>query len=230
MTEQAGAGSCFAGPFPDEQVRPRSLSEFIGHEDLRANLHVYLQAARERGQALDHTLFHGNPGLGSGWLCRHAQPGDAIALRIRRNPNFHPPAADVPMILIGNGTGLAGLRAHLKARALAGATRNWLLFGERHRAHDAFLADELAAWQAQGLLPHLDLTFSRDGDAHRYVQHALASHANRLRQWVEEGAAVYVCGSLAGMAPDVDATLRRILGEDKVEALRIAGRYRRDVY
>ena len=172
----------------------------------------------------------GTAGLGSGWLCRHAQPGDAIALRIRRNPNFHPPAADVPMILIGNGTGLAGLRAHLKARALAGAARNWLLFGERQRAHDAFLADELAAWQAQGLLPHLDLTFSRDGDAHRYVQHALASHANRLRQWVEEGAAVYVCGSLAGMAPDVDATLRRILGEDKIEALRTAGRYRRDVY
>ena len=70
MTEQAGAGSCFAGPFPDEQVRPRSLSEFIGHEDLRANLHVYLQAARERGQALDHTLFHGNPGLGKTTLAQ----------------------------------------------------------------------------------------------------------------------------------------------------------------
>lgn len=172
----------------------------------------------------------GTVGLGSGWLCRHAQPGDAIALRIRRNPNFHPPATDVPMILIGNGTGLAGLRAHLKARALAGATRNWLLFGERQRAHDVFFADELAAWQAQGVLPHLDLTFSRDGDAQRYVQHALQAHADRLRQWVAEGAAIYVCGSLAGMAPDVDATLRRILGEDKAEDLRIAGRYRRDVY
>ena len=70
MTEHAGAGSCFAGPFPDEQVRPRSLSEFIGHEDLRANLHVYLQAARDRGQALDHTLFHGNPGLGKTTLAQ----------------------------------------------------------------------------------------------------------------------------------------------------------------
>ena len=70
MTEQAGAGSCFAGPFPDEQVRPRSLSEFIGHEDLRANLQVYLQAARDRGQALDHTLFHGNPGLGKTTLAQ----------------------------------------------------------------------------------------------------------------------------------------------------------------
>ena len=68
--EQAGGESCFAGASPDEQVRPRSLSEFIGHEDLRANLHVYLQAARERGQALDHTLFHGNPGLGKTTLAQ----------------------------------------------------------------------------------------------------------------------------------------------------------------
>ena len=69
MTEQTG-GSCPSGLSPDEQVRPRNLSEFIGHEDLRANLQVYLQAARERGQALDHTLFHGNPGLGKTTLAQ----------------------------------------------------------------------------------------------------------------------------------------------------------------
>lgn len=172
----------------------------------------------------------GTPGLGSGWLCRHARAGDAIALRVRRNPNFHPPAPQAPMILIGNGTGLAGLRAHLKARIQSGVTRNWLLFGERQRTHDFFHADELLAWQSQGQLEHLDLAFSRDGGEHRYVQHALLAHGDRLRQWVDEGATVYVCGSLAGIAPEVDAALRSMLGDERIEELRGAGRYRRDVY
>src|SRR5690606_33429193 len=49
----------------------------------------------------------GTPGIGSGWLCLHAAPGDGVGLRIRANPNFHPPADDRPMLLVGNGTGIA---------------------------------------------------------------------------------------------------------------------------
>ena len=48
----------------DDTIRPRRLSDFIGQEDLRANLSVFIQAARERGKQMDHTLFYGSPGLG----------------------------------------------------------------------------------------------------------------------------------------------------------------------
>lgn len=172
----------------------------------------------------------GTPGLGSGWLCTHAGIGDSIDLRIRANPNFHAPAPTRPLILIGNGTGLAGLRAHLKARITAGAHRNWLLFGERSAACDAFHGEELERWLSAGQLTHLDRVYSRDGGELRYVQDALRIHTPRLRQWLDEGAALYVCGSLQGMAPGVDAVLVELLGKDGVTALLRDGRYRRDVY
>ena len=177
------------------------------------------------------TRDDGTPGLGSGWLCLDAGIGAGIDLRIRANPGFHPPRDARPLLLVGNGTGIAGLRALLKAREAAGhGGRNWLLFGERQRAHDAFFIDDVERWRRDGLLARADLVFSRDGGAHRYVQDALRAAAPALREWIGAGADVCVCGSLEGMAPGVDAVLREALGDDVVDALREDGRYRRDVY
>jgi len=172
----------------------------------------------------------GKPGLGSGWLTVHAPEGAEIAARVRTNRAFHAPPDDRPLILVGNGTGLAGLRAHLKARAAAGRHRNWLVFGERTAAHDYFHRDEIEAWRADGVLQRLDLAFSRDQDRKVYVQHRLMEAADALRAWVAEGAAIYVCGSLEGMSGEVHATLTAVLGAETLERLTDGGLYRRDVY
>jgi sulfite reductase (NADPH) flavoprotein alpha-component len=172
----------------------------------------------------------GSLGLGSGWLTEHAAQGDSISVKVRRNSSFHLPAAPVPLILIGNGTGLAGLRSLLKARIARGQQRNWLLFGERNAAHDFHCGAELQGWLMTGDIERLDLAFSRDQAEKVYVQDRLRDAADELHRWLDDGAAIYICGSLEGMASGVDAVLVELLGEQGVEALIEQGRYRRDVY
>lgn len=172
----------------------------------------------------------GGLGAGSGWLTEGAPVGTDIALRLRSHAGFHLPEGDFPLILIGNGTGVAGLRALIRARALAGRHRNWLLFGERNSDRDFHFGAEIAAWQAGGVLARVDRAFSRDQAERIHVQDRLAEQAARLAEWVAAGAMIYVCGSAEGMAPGVHGVLARVLGEGAVEALAAAGRYRRDVY
>ena len=173
----------------------------------------------------------GSLGAASGWLCEGAAPGDLIRLRIRAHQRFRLNGnAARPLIAIGNGSGLAGLRALLKARIDCGRGDNWLLFGERNAAHDFLCRGELQGWLASSALARLDLAFSRDQATARYVQHLLHEQADELRGWIDRGAAIYVCGSLQGMAGGVNEALLEVLGTEALDALTSEGRYRRDVY
>ncbi|VVP68098.1 hypothetical protein PS914_00645 [Pseudomonas fluorescens] len=172
----------------------------------------------------------GRLGIGSGWLTEHVPVGGTISLRVRRNSGFHLPTEPVPMILLGNGTGLAGLRSLLKARIADGQQRHWLLFGERHREHDYLCRDELEEWLVSGDLERLDLAFSRDQAEKIYVQDRLRESAAELKKWLADGAVIYICGSLQGMASGVDHVLNEVLGIEAVDRLIEEGRYRRDVY
>ena len=80
-------------------------------------------------------------------------------------------------------------------------------------------------------MARLDLAFSRDdGSTARYVQHLVSQQGELLRQWVHDGAAIYVCGSLQGMAGGVHDALVAVLGAQALDAMMDEGRYRRDVY
>lgn len=178
-----------------------------------------------------HAHPDGSLGLASGWLTAQASVGDVVQLRLRQHKRFRlEDNAQRPLILIGNGSGIAGLRGHLKSRVLAGQRRNWLIFGERNAAHDFHYREEIEGWHASGDLPRLDLAFSRDQAERTYVQDRLRGNADEITLWLQQGAAIYICGSLAGMAGGVDQALQEMLGRSALDALAAEGRYRRDVY
>ena len=180
-------------------------------------------------------------GVSSTFLADRVGDGE-VPVFVQPSKHFRTPSdGDVPMIMIGPGTGVAPFRAFLQERrALGHQGRNWLFFGEQHAASDFYYQDELQGLQRDGLLTHLSLAFSRDQAQKVYVQDRLREQGAELWRWLQDGARVYICGDARQMAKDVDQVLRQIAqthgGLDPERAvdywrqLSEQKRYLRDVY
>jgi sulfite reductase (NADPH) flavoprotein alpha-component len=181
-------------------------------------------------------------GVCSTYLAERLRPGARARVFVQPSHKFSPPDdADVPIVMIGPGTGVAPFRAFLQHRRATGATgRNWLFFGDQRRATDFLYEQELTSWHNDGLLTHLTTAFSRDQAGKVYVQHRMLEHQADLWRWLEQGAQVYVCGDAKRMAHDVDVALKQVVREqggktvDQAKAyiaeMARCGRYQRDVY
>ncbi|MBI2395688.1 MAG: flavodoxin domain-containing protein [Deltaproteobacteria bacterium] len=180
-------------------------------------------------------------GVASTQLADRAPPGAELPVYVHPAPHFRLPADDVPIVMIGPGTGIAPFRAFLEERRARGARgRSWLFFGARNAAHDFLYADELDALREHGVLTSLDTAFSRDQPQRVYVQDKMKAQARDLYAWIADGAVVYVCGDAKRMAPDVHGALAEILAEQgktdldtaraRLQAMVDDGRYLRDVY
>jgi sulfite reductase alpha subunit-like flavoprotein len=142
---------------------------------------------------------------------------------------------DAKLILIGPGTGIAPFVGFLRQKQ---STKDLsvdddhaccsidVYYGCRHHDHDWLYKDELDGFVAAGLVAKQFTAFSRDdGSRHRYVQHLLQENADRLlRQVLDEGASIFLCGDGNVMAKDVQATLVVLL-EQRVGTREEAQRY-----
>lgn len=192
-----------------------------------------------------HYQTQGLPRFGacSHFLCDLAMLGKSeVPIYLQPTKDFLlPEDSNIPLVMIGSGTGIAPFRAFMQNRTSKKAAfgDHWLFFGERQAAHD-FLYKDL--WQELVNNGHLRLetAFSRDQSEKVYVQHRMWERREELWQLLAKGAKVYVCGAALSMAKDVDACLQNIvidqatLSHDAARAfltmLRKEKRYLREVY
>lgn len=176
-------------------------------------------------------------------LCaERLQPGDTLPIYIQQNDNFKlPENPETPIIMVGPGTGVAPFRAFMQEREEMGVEgKSWMFFGDQHFVTDFLYQTEWQKWIKDGVLTKMDVAFSRDMAEKVYVQHRMLEQSKELFEWLEQGAAVYICGDEKNMAHDVHHTLIDIIEkegkmsrEQAVEYLanmQQQKRYQRDVY
>jgi len=102
----------------DRAMRPQTLDAFIGQREARANLSVFIESARRRGEAMDHTLFHGPPGLGKTTLAQIMARELGVNFRMTSGP------------VLAKAGDLAAILTNLEARDV-------LFIDEIHRLNPA---------------------------------------------------------------------------------------------
>ena len=102
----------------DRALRPQMLDEFVGQAEARSNLRVFIQSAKQRGEAMDHTLFHGPPGLGKTTLAQIMARELGVGFRMTSGP------------VLAKAGDLAAILTNLEARDV-------LFIDEIHRLNPA---------------------------------------------------------------------------------------------
>ena len=109
-------------PLPEDEpgraLRPQALTDFVGQAEARANLRVFIESARRRGEAMDHTLFHGPPGLGKTTLAQIMARELGVNFRMTSGP------------VLARAGDLAAILTNLEARDV-------LFIDEIHRMNPA---------------------------------------------------------------------------------------------
>jgi sulfite reductase (NADPH) flavoprotein alpha-component len=219
-----------------KKIQPRLYSISSSPKAHAGQVHLTVGAVRydKDGRA--------RKGVCSTFLAERALAAGKVGVFVHSNKAFRPPAnGDLPMIMVGPGTGIAPFRAFLAERRATNAKgKNWLFFGDQKSSCDFLYQDELRELQTAGYLARLDVAFSRDQAEKIYVQNRMMEHSIELYTWLETGAHFYVCGDASRMAKDVDAALHQVIEQAGnktpaeaiayVNALKAAKRYARDVY
>lgn len=217
-------------------MAPRAYSISSSINKHNEEVHLTIGSVRYRSNEREHN------GVCSTYLMDVAEVGDKVKCYFSPNKNFAVPEDnDLPMIMVGPGTGIAPFRAFLEEReARAAKGPHWLFFGDRNSATDYIYEDEIGEMQASGLLTRLDLAFSRDQEEKIYVQDRMMQNGAELFRWLEQGGYFYICGDAYRMAKDVDQALHSLIAEhgglsesgaqDYVAQLKKQKRYVRDVY
>lgn len=159
-------------------------------------------------------------GVASTYLCGLKEGEEVACFLHEAQAGFQlPPSSELPMIMIGPGTGIAPFRGFVQAREVwqkegKPLGEAHLYFGCRHPHEDDLYFEEMQLAAQKGVV-HIHRAYSRYNEQKIYVQHLLKEDGGTLIKLLDQGAYLYVCGDGKVMAPDVEATLIDLYQQEK---------------
>ncbi|CAL4043575.1 assimilatory sulfite reductase (NADPH) flavoprotein subunit [Buchnera aphidicola] len=217
-------------------MQPRLYSISSSQSEMENEVHITVRVI----QYLDQGKLY--LGGASGYLTHRVQEDGIINVFIVENDHFRlPKDHNIPIIMIGAGTGIAPFRSFMQERDSKNANgKNWLFFGNPSFTEDFLYQIEWQRYFKKGLLTNIDLAWSRDQINKIYVQDKIREKGGKIWNWIKDGAYIYVCGDASNMAKGVELALLDIfiqynnmnLDEAKyfLNNLRKDKRYQRDLY
>ncbi len=151
-------------------------------------------------------------GAASVYLNESLKERTKVHFRLVPNNSFYlPEQNNIPVILIGVGTGIAPYRGFLQDRkSLNIKNKTWLIWGSKKQSNDFLYEEELKTYLHDGYLSRMDVCFSRDQETKVYVQDLIKENQNTIAEWINLGGHIYLCGHTQ-MGHDVRDTLSDIL-------------------
>ena len=206
------------------KLQPRLYSIASGSEAYPDEVHLTVGAVRYQ------TGSRRKVGAASSFLADRLEIGQKARVFIEKNEYFKlPEEGETPIIMVGPGTGIAPFRAFLQDRIERGDKgQNWLFFGNPHFTTDFLYQTEWQKALKKGQLHRLNVAFSRDQEEKVYVQHRLLEKGEKVYEWLEQGAVIYVCGDKNHMAPGVREAVKAIVEKyGKVSAEEAEARFKK---
>ncbi|CDW55060.1 NADPH dependent diflavin oxidoreductase 1 [Trichuris trichiura] len=184
-------------------IRPRSFS-IASCINTHEHLELIVAVVKYKSRLATPRL-----GLCSNWLARLA-PGAVVEAWIKQG-SFLFPAIEVPVVLVGAGTGLSPLRSFLHFRNHRGVRSSWLFFGCRYRDKDWLCEEDLRKMVSNGTLA-LSVAFSRDQPEKVYVQDNMKKQRALLYDLIyARDAVVFIAGRAKDMPQQVEEAIKDIL-------------------
>ncbi|XP_035829247.1 NADPH-dependent diflavin oxidoreductase 1 [Aplysia californica] len=191
-------------------LQPRAFSIASSIKAHPTQLHLLMAVVRYRTK-----LQNARRGVCSTWLSSLSpdRQDTYVPIWVKKGTIRFPADHDVPLVLVGPGTGLAPFRSVIQERASQGKGGVVLFFGCRSKHKDFFCEEEFAKLEEKGLVS-LHTAFSRDQDEKIYVQHRIREQGRQVWNVLsEQNGAFYIAGNAKSMPDDVKEALCDVISE-----------------